>query len=178
MTSRATNGWILRVSLALVTLAGLACGKESTLPGFGDLVPREPDLRCDVPFTDLAGESFLAASGELPSGIIRTPEEFCRIWDSLTTVHPPCDPGSVDFDREVVLVTSIWSLQSGGVGLAVECVQTGPAGAVEVLVAVQLPGDGCVYPAWIVNPVAIVKIPLLAESATFEVLRTFKIDCD
>ncbi len=177
----AFNGMTSRISLVVLVLPAaimLACGKETSPGGFASVLPRERDLRCDIPFTDLAGSAFILIPGGLPSGIIDTPEEFCRIWDSSFTTQP-CDPGRIDFDHEIVLVASLWSLQTSGIDLRVECVQSDDsAGAVEVLLAVQLPGNGCLYPDWIVNPLAMVKVPRPVESATFEVLRTFKIDCN
>jgi len=176
----AFNGTTSRVVLAVLALPALfllACGEETSLGGFASVVPPERDLRCDIAFTDLAGSAPTLLPHDLPSGIVETPEEFCRIWDSAYTVQP-CDPGLVDFQHEVVLVASAWSLQAGGIGIQVDCVQSGDsAGAVEVLLALQLPGSGCLYPAWIVNPAAMVKVPRPVESATFEIVRAFKFDC-
>lgn len=172
----AYNGTTSRVVLAVLALPALlllACGEETPLGGLTALLPR-----CDIPFTDLLESTSLSTSEALPSGIVGTPEEFCRIWESISTVHP-CDPGLIDFETEVVLVTSSVSLHTCGYGLRVDCVQSGhTAGSVEVRLATRRPGYGCLGLGceWR-NEIAMVKVPRPVASATFEIVRSFKVDC-
>lgn len=179
MSPRMTAWRPRRVMPVIVAALVLACGKESTLTGVTSPLAPDQDLRCDVPFAVVPGLERPSFYSERTSGIVDTPEEFCSLWDDVPINEPvPCDTTAVDFDREVVLVAGGTWYNTGGYGLEVTCVQTGTSpGSLEVLLALHAPGATCLLTQAFTNPLAIVKVPRPAESASFEILQREVYDC-
>ncbi len=180
MTPQVTARRVGRAALVLTAALCLACGKEAPMSPLVSVAPADSELLCDVPFAVVPGLERVSSGSWRTPGIVDNPDDFCRLWNEVVPPYgSSCDPKAVDFDREVVLVAGGTCYGTTGFAVEVACVQTGSGpGLLEVFHELHAPGDHCVTGQMMTCPVAIVKVPRPAHSATFELLRTVRHDCN
>jgi hypothetical protein len=147
----------------LVSAVAVACGGVSMAPDPpGGSVP-VARLRAEAPaFTFYSG---ITTRERL---IVRDATMWKQVWDRISgSMTPAPDPPQVDFAREMLIVAALGERPTGGYGIVVDSVETGPDGFL-VTVRTIAPGKGCVLTQALTQPVDIARVPRHEGPVDFE----------
>jgi PrcB C-terminal len=101
---------------------------------------------------------------------------FAQLWRSAYSRrgHQPAVP-AIDFSREMVIVASMGTRNTGGYTIAVDSVRISGA-ELQVFVASRIPGPTCGTTAALTQPVVMVAVPRASLTARY-VERVIPTDC-
>lgn len=122
------------------------------------------------PFETIAAETH-SGLGERRREVIRDEANFVRLWSEIhadSTPAPPLPP--VDFAQHMLIAVALGTRPSGGYGIKVQSVTT-RGERLEVAVAEFCPAPGAVVITVLTQPVEVVRVPRLTQTATFRDTR-------
>jgi hypothetical protein len=162
----------MRHYLATVVLAAATayCADGEHVRGADLSQPSGQQPQQSVPVTRLAAgaESFTYYSELTESTrlVIRDASAWAEMWARLSTVRPVPPLPTVDFNREMVVVTALGARPSGGHSIVVEGASR-EGGTVYVTVRSETPGSGCLLSQALTSPVDVARMPRTDDPVQF-----------
>lgn len=160
---------------AAVALAG--CSNEATSPETMRVPADAARLAEDrVLQGNLVTFRFYSGLAQRERVVVRTDEEWTRVWERIThRVSPPVPRPAVDFSQEMVVVVAMGGRPTGGYAIAVEGVFEAE-GRLYAAVLEKSPGAACILTQALTQPIDVVRIPRRDGIVSF-VERAETVDC-
>jgi hypothetical protein len=152
-----------------VTAAGLALAWSVMLAACAAAGPGD-SAGAEQAFETLLSEVH-SGIGEKRREVVRDEAGWARLWDEINSVVSPRPPRPpVDFTRHMLVVVASGTRPSGGFAIKVQGVATRGA-RLEVAVLETCPAPGAMVTMELTQPVEVVRVPRLAQTATFRETR-------